>query len=319
MDHCVANTSAIFIVPVGPKDLTRVAWTVRSIRRYCTEFHIFLLLDGSRACDLSEDLAGADLSVCEMAVPSGGHWGKIWLMQCRAMVDALRFPGLTEDAVFIKIDADAVVVRPGLIERARGIFSTRPGAGQIGQCFSNVLGGRLANAGWANFFRKMKGWRGLLRLVQGAVNEGEGWQVGIAAYREFRRLLACARKCGYTDGEFAIGGSYILRRAVVERLAPLLPNSPFRFLSATGEDGVMTPYVYATGYAAFDDISDGGIYAVEGKAFRIDPFVLRARGHYILHPTKYGHAAHGYQLSEAELVEKIMAPGVTPDALETKP
>lgn len=298
--------SAVFVIPLGPRDLARVGWTIQSIRRHCKNFHIMLLLDGPRTSDLPEGISGVDLSIREATPPSLGHWGKIWLMQCRAMVDALTLHGLDDDAVFIKIDADALIVRHGLIERAQRIFATRPAAGQIGQCFSSVLGGRLANAGWANFFRKMSGWRGLVRLVQGALAEGEGFFSGVAAHREFRALLARAGKFGYTDGEFAIGGSYILRRAVVERLEPLLPSSPFRFLSATGEDGVMTPYVYATGHAAFDDVSDGGIYAVEGKEFRVDPFVLLERGHYILHPTKYGHAANGYQLSEAELVERIM-------------
>lgn len=298
--------TAVFIVPVGPKDVERAAWTVRSIRNHCPDRHIRLLLDGPVAADLSAELSGDDIMISEARTPSRGHWGKIWLRQCEAMVDALALPGLTTDAVFVKIDADALVVRAGLAERARDIFATRPFAGQLGQCFSNVLGKRQGNRGWANFYRKMMGWRGLLRITQGVVREGEPWYRGFGAHRRFRELVTTARKKGYTDGEFAIGGSYLLRREVVEKLAPLLADCPFRYLPTTGEDGVMTPYVYATGFSAFDDISDGGLFAVEGRAFRVDPFVLRARGHYILHPTKYGLDTHGHQLTEAALVERLL-------------
>jgi hypothetical protein len=69
----------------------------------------------------------------------------------------------------------------------------------------------------------------------------------------------------------------------------------------------MTPYVYATGFAAMDDTADDGIFAIEGKAFRLDPFTLKARGHYILHPVKYGHTAHGHMLDEAGLVSALLA------------
>jgi hypothetical protein len=68
----------------------------------------------------------------------------------------------------------------------------------------------------------------------------------------------------------------------------------------------MTPHVYAAGYAAIDDISDGGIFAIEGKGIRVDPFVLKERGHYVIHPTKYGHHAHGRDLDERSLVSELI-------------
>lgn len=298
---------AIFFIPLARGDLARVGNTVTSIRLFGENARIYLLLDGASSADLDPALLGGDVIVMENPVPTRRHWGQIWAMQCRAMVAALSAPDVSPQAIFVKIDADAILVRPGLVERAQRIFATRPAAGQLGQGFSNILGGRLANAGWGNFYRKMTGWRGLLRFVrQGLARRDLAGALG--AHRRFRQLMALATSHGYTAGEFAIGGSYILRRAVVEHLARpgVLADSPFLWLPDTGEDGVMTPYVYAAGYSLMDDGSDGGIFAVEGKAIRMDPGLLKARGHYIVHPTKYGHEQGGVHMDEDQLVQSLL-------------
>lgn len=297
---------AVFFIPLAKVDISRVANTVTSIRRFSKNARIYLLLDGPLREALNPNLLGPDVLVVENAEPTQRHWGKIWTMQCRAMVDALGAPDVSEQAIFVKIDADAILIRPGLVERAQRIFASRPSAGQLGQCFSNILGGRLANAGWANFYLKMMGWRGLLRFLrQGAIRRDLLGALG--SYRRFRELMTLAISHGYTAGEFAIGGAYILRRAVVERLARpgVLDESPFLWLPDTGEDGVMTPYVYAAGYSLMDDGSDNGIFAVEGKEIRIDPSLLKARGHYIIHPTKYGHKQGDVHMDEDQLVKSL--------------
>lgn len=298
---------AIFFIPLAKGDVFRVCNTVTSIRRFCENVRIYLLLDGASPGALNPSLLGPDVVVVENAEPSQRHWGKIWSMQCQAMVDALAASDVSEQAIFVKIDADAILIRPGLVERAQRIFATRPAAGQLGQCFSNILGGRLANAGWGNFYRKMMGWRGLVRFLRrGAATRA--LLGALDAHRRFRQLMTAAISHGYTAGEFAIGGSYILRRAVVEHLARpgLLVNSPFLWLPDTGEDGVMTPYVYAAGYSLMDDGSDGGIFAIEGKAIRMDPNLLKLRGHYIVHPTKYGHEKGDIRMDEDQLVKSLL-------------
>jgi hypothetical protein len=298
---------SIFFIPLAKGDISRVANTLKSIRMFCTNYQIYLLLDGPQAESLDARLLGDDVVVIENSVPTMRHWGKIWVMQCGAMVSALKIPNLSDRAIFIKIDADAIVVRAGLVERAQRIFESRPAAGQLGQGFSNILGGRLSNAGWANFYRKMEGWRGLLQFVRRGVVSASFFD-SIRAHARFRFLMKLATSNGYTAGEFAIGGSYILRRSVVEFLARpgVLTGSPFLWLPDTGEDGVMTPYVYAAGYSLMDDVSDGGIFAVEGKSIRLNPKILKARGHYIIHPTKYGYEDGNMNLSEGELVQSLI-------------
>lgn len=300
---------ALFFIPVCTADTERVLWTVESIRKYCPGSRMYLLLDGPQVAQIDARIYGNDMVIRENQSPTGRHWGKIWQMQCQAMVDTLDDPLISKSAIFVKIDADALVLRTGLVERAQAIFRHRPSVGQLGQCFTNILGGRLHNAGWANYYRKMHGWRGLLRFLRSGSSSRLGTIEAVRAYWRFRTLLNQARANGYVDGEFAIGGAYILRREVVKALAApgRLEHSPFLFLHDTGEDGVMTPYVYAAGYSAMDDVSDGGLFAIEGKAIRMDPFLLKNRGHYIIHPTKYGHKGDSYNFSESELVQKLIA------------
>jgi hypothetical protein len=297
---------ALFFIPIGPNDAQRVAWTVESIRTHCEDYRIHLLVDGPDSSSLPAQLTGSDTRIHVHSPPTKGNGGRLWLMYCLAMSGTLNDPAVSPQAIFIKIDADALILRAGLAKRAQAVFATRPAAGQIGQCFSNICGGSLPNFGWANYMRKMAGWRGLRTFLVRAAKTGEGWRAGFSAFFEYRALMKRARDNGYRSGEFAVGGSFILRREVVETLAAngLLRRSPFRFLTPL-EDVVMTPYVYAVGYAAMDDASDGGIFAIEGKEFRLDPFVLKARGHYIIYPTKYGHNAHGHTLNEAELVAAL--------------
>lgn len=301
---------AVFVIPVGPKDGVRVAWTVESIRRNCTNYRIHLLMDDIKPEALNPRLSGDDLRFSIQDPPTKGHGGKIWVNLCRAFSHAVAEPDISPGAIFIKIDCDAILIRSGFIERAQMLFATRPKTGQLGQCYTNILGGRFHNRGWRNYFDKLMGWRGFLRFTLASLKAGEGIGAGFTAHRKYCDVLNAALKNGYPLGDFALGGCYIMRREVIEgfRIHEFAKESPFRFLPPFVEDVFMTPHVYATGYAALDDVADGGLFAIDGKEFRMDPFTLKARGHYVIHPTKYGYKSAEHNLSESELVAALTAP-----------
>lgn len=302
--------NAVFLIPVGPKDIERVAQTVKSIRGYCKDYRIFLLLDGVSPELLHYEVISPDIRIITHQTPTKGHWGKIWLRQCQALIEAARGDDLADDVIFVKIDADAVVVRSGFVERAQGILRTRTNVGQLGQCFSNIIGGRLRNRGWGIFFSKMLGWRGLYRFVLEGLRQDEVSVPGaVSRFLRFRHIVHQAEENGYAPGDFAVGGCYVLSKAAVVSMSRdrSLRQSPFLLLPGVGEDVVMTLYLYHLGYSAADDTSDGGIFAVEGKHFRSNPRTLKARGHYVLHPVKYGYEEDGKLLTESELVDDLLA------------
>ncbi len=306
--------STIFFLPLAVRDVERAAYTVASIRKYCTGYRIYFLVDGFDPASLSH-LEGPDTRIRCAAEVSKGHWGLIWQTLLHALIAANREPDVAPDAIFVKIDADALIIRKGFGERIRKIFSTRPAAGQIGQNFSNVNGARFSNTGWMNHLKKLTGVRGTWHLLRGAIRRGEGLRAGLEAHREYRAMMRRACDNGYVFGDFCMGGCFALRRELVARIAdsPFAVRTPFRFLPALFDDVIMTTFIYSLGFAAIEDTADDGAFAIEGKKLRVDPFVLQKRGHYVIHPLKYGHQGHGHNLSEAELVYALM------DGVHTEP
>src|SRR5581483_1722680 len=246
----------LFFIPVAAKDAVRAGYAVRSIRKYCTDYRIFLLLDGLEPSALAPELIAPDVVLREAAAPSGGNWGKIWHFQVRTMVEASREPDLADAAVFIRMDSDALVIREGFTRRAQRIFSTRPKAGQIGQTFSNIRGARFPNAGWVNYLRKMQGWRGVRQFRRQARKEGESLFSGWRAWREFRAILRQAAANGYVLGDICLGCFNVMRREVIEAMGARLVGapSPFRFLPILGDDISMTLHIYWLGFAPVDDV-----------------------------------------------------------------
>lgn len=299
----------LFFIPVAAKDAVRAGYAVRSIRKYCSQYRIYLLLDGLEPSALAPELRTPDIILRTATPPSGGNWGKIWHFQIRTMVEASRESDLTPDAVFIRMDSDALVIRPGFTRRAQKIFSTRPKAGQIGQTFSNVRGARFPNAGWVNYLKKMQGWRGVRQFAVAALREREGLFRGLSAWRQFRAILRQATANGYVLGDICLGCFNIMRRELIEAMGARLVGapSPFRFLPILGDDISMTLHIYWLDYAPVDDGADDGLCGIEVGKFRVDPFVLKARGHYALHPVKYGYSDGTRNLNEAELVEALLA------------
>jgi hypothetical protein len=298
----------LFFLPVAAKDAVRAGYAVRSIRKYCAHYRIYLLLDGLAPSALAADLIAPDVVLRQASPPSGGNWGRIWHFQVRTMAEANRENDLSPDAVFIRMDSDALVIREGFTRRAQRIFSTRPKAGQIGQTFSNIRGARFPNAGWVNYLEKMQGWRGIRQFVGAALKAREGALSGFRAWRQFCAIIREAKDQGYVTGDICLGCFNVIRRDVVRAMAErLTAPTPFRFLPILGDDISMTLHIYWLGYAPVDDTSDDGLCGIEVGKFRIDPFVLKARGHYAVHPLKYGYSDANRTLSEAELVDALLA------------
>jgi len=307
--------SACFFIPLAPKDSRRVLWTIKSIRLHCTNYHIFVLLDGTREQFPGLSIAGDDAEILLASKPSGGHWGAIWQMQNSAMMHALQRSDLSSDCVFVRIDADAIVVRPGLVERAQSIFNLDPSIGQLGQCHTNIVGEPMPNQGWANWYTKMNGVLGVFRMSRALYPSGIGWLESFRLWSRFRVLVRAAVSNGFRLGEFAIGPS-ILRLTTVRRLFDegWLTESPFKYFSRIQDDVAITPHVYAVGYRAVDDVAENGLFAICGKEPWIHPFKLRQRGHYIIHSIKYGVTYESPYLTEAELAEALVE-NISPESV----
>lgn len=300
---------AVFLLPICPKDEERAVWTIRSIRQHCSNYFVLVLADGARDSFVGNVRNADNIDVRYFPTPSNRHWGRIWQMQNEGLIEALGRQDLGHDCVFVKIDSDAVIVRPGMVERAQALLAADPRIGQLGQCKRNIVGKSLENRGWQSYFARRTTPLGLAKACGLLLRQTRNPVEAVRLTLRLRRLFDLARGNGYSDGEFAIGGSYILSRAAVEAMLRdgWLTDSPFRHFPTVGEDVMMTPHIYASGFRASDDVDPDGIFAICGVEPWIHPEELKRRGNYIIHPTKYGVTRFAEKLTEPQLIDRLLS------------
>lgn len=297
----------IFILPVCEADLVRVNYTVESIKRHCDNYTIIIVADGIK--EHSSLPTGANIKIYASPNPTFGHWGKIWLNQMNAMAEILSNENVNDQTLYVKIDADAVVVKPGFYERLISLIETRPNTGVIGQVSYGSTGNYLSNKGHKNYFTKSLGWRGLRNFVFNDFSPSlEENLKRIKAWLNFKKFI----KANKFPERFPIGGCYVLTHDAVSFYADNQETieSIFRYTPSLGED-VITGLIFGSQYNLLDDTMNNGSFAVGGmydktnECFRANPLTIAARGHHIIHPTKFGYFDDKIKLNELELVTKL--------------
>lgn len=303
--------TTVFVLPLAQGDVCRVGYTIESIRKHCHDYIIAIVLDGVQ---YSEELPqGDDVEYHSARYLSKGHWGAIWLNQMTAIKTYWQSDRTDSNTIYIKIDSDAVVVRDGLYQRASTLFHSRPTVGQLGQVYTDSVGNRLLNAGWQNFYTKTFGWRGLKMFLTGKLPSGIsnlGWIERWRAWQKYREYIQGANE----PHSYAIGGCYILRNECVEAIvgSGVIDSTTFLLTPDFGEDALMGLLVSATGFDKMDDVADDGLFAVGGlynkydDYFRANPVEIARRGHYIVHPFKFGYRDKDKSITEQELVHQLM-------------
>lgn len=297
----------IFILPVCEADLVRVHYTVDSIKRHCDDYKIVIVADGVR--DPSSLPKGSNIKMNVPKAPTHGHWGKIWLNQMNAMSEAASKEDINGQTLYVKIDADAVVVKPGFYERLTSLIETRPNTGVIGQISYGSTGNYLSNKGHENYFKKSLGWRGLRDFVFSDFSPSLKENLKrFKAWLNFKKLI----KANDFPERFPIGGCYVLTHSAVSFYTAnrKAMESTIEYTPNLGED-VITGLIFGSKFNLLDDTMNNGSFAVGGiydrtnKRFRANPLTIAKRGHHIIHPTKYGYFDQETTVDELELVNKL--------------
>jgi hypothetical protein len=209
------------LVPVGPGERASLADTLASVHAFEPAAKVVVSADGA------DDLAAADVEAAFPGAallrpprPSGGPpllsppiaWAYRWAVR------NLRFD------VLCKLDTDALLTGPGLVERAAAEFARDPGVGMLGTVAMRADGsvGDTTYSAWVLAHERR-------------------WS------RSVRALDRAARGHGYA-GEEAHGGVYLLSRAALEALdasGALTAQPPW--WSLIGEDLWFSLGVRATG------------------------------------------------------------------------
>lgn len=188
------------VIPAGPAD--DILDTVESVLAYTEPPRLVVVVD-----DTGRDLAGTLQSMSEdveVLPPPPGRQGwnaRIWLnvaIGYRHAVSTATFD------VLLRLDADALMIGPGLVEAAAERFARDQRIGMLGSSRLGMDGGARDLSWPAAALKRECGLRGLNRPVM---------------RRGLRALRREARKHGYEDGEHALGAAYLQPGAAVRAIA----------------------------------------------------------------------------------------------------
>lgn len=257
------DISCAVIVPAGPNDDT--VDTLRSVRRYMESRYRIIVVDdtGGTLADVTD--------VDVIAAPSGapGGQGGLWVKLAAGYRHALR---VMDPDVVLRLDADALMIGPGLVPAAAARFAADPGVGMLGSYRVGTDGGR-------------RDWSPAARIL--ATETGPLGLRHPAARRTLRRLRDAAARTGYVPGEHPLGACYLHSGAAVRRIAELgLLDLPELAASGLGEDHIFGLVTMAAGFRIADFGGPADPLAVSWKGLPQHPAELVARGKLVTHSVR---------------------------------
>lgn len=226
-------------MPAGPGE--DVADTLESVRAFTDPSRAVVVVDDSGSPALAARLAGEpDVRVVPAPAGAEGSRGGLWVKLAagyRAAAERFAFD------VLLRMDADALLLRPGIEDAALARFAARPGVGMLGSHRIGPDGGRRDFGPAAAILRAECGPRGLRHP---------------GLRRTLRRVRREAERHGYVAGEHPLGGAYIHSPDAVRAMLDAgLLELPVLARSRLGEDHLFAMLTVAAGYG-IDDFGGPG-------------------------------------------------------------
>ncbi|MEO3784327.1 hypothetical protein ABGB12_13410 [Actinocorallia sp. B10E7] len=254
------------VVPAGPRD--DVADTVRSVLRWVERPAIVVVVDdtGGRL----PELGGPPVTV--VPAPSGapGGQGGLWVKLAAGMRYALDHADFD---LLLRLDADALVLGPGLAGRAAERFAAAPRVGLLG---SYRVGPDGAARDWSPARRVLAGELGVRGLRAPALR-------GL-----LRELCREASGHGYELGAHPLGGAYVFRAETLRAMRSLgRLDLPVMARSGAGEDHLFGLLTFACGYAVDDFGGPGDPLALRWRGLPCAPEQLLQEGRLVTHSVRF--------------------------------
>ncbi|MQY02886.1 hypothetical protein ACRB68_09210 [Actinomadura sp. RB68] len=258
------------VVPAGPAD--DAVDTVASVLTYLEDPVLVLVIDDTRG--RRPEMArlrglGAPVRVMDPPPAPKGTYGGLWLKLAAALRHAVE---RAEFDMLLRLDADALLLGPG-IERAAGErFAADPAVGMLGSYRVGPDGGGRDWSYAARVLRRECGWRGLTRPRM---------------RRTLRAVMAEARTAGYTPGEHALGAACIYRADLLHALYRRgRLDLPDLAASRAGEDHLFGLLTLAAGYRIGDFSGPGDPMALRWRGLPAAPEQLVAEGRLVTHSVR---------------------------------
>ncbi|HTW07060.1 MAG TPA: glycosyltransferase family A protein, partial [Acidimicrobiales bacterium] len=179
-----AELAIAVVVPAGPRD--DVVDTVASVVHFTSQPRRIVVVDDTAtagAVGRALSQLSPDVEVLPAPPRSGGGYGGLWCKIAQGYKHVIEtFPF----DVLLRLDADAMMLGPGLAKVAYQFFEVHPDVGMLGSYRVGADGGARDWSPAAKVLRAECGMRGADRPVMRAT---------------LRRLRSLARSYGYQDGE----------------------------------------------------------------------------------------------------------------------
>lgn len=258
------------VMPVGPNDDAHD--TVVSVLRYTDPAVVVLVDDSGGAIDLSSAAAQSPAVDVLPAPPDAeGAYGGLWVKLAAGYRRALELcPDLD---VLLRLDADALIIGPGIAEAAAARFAADPSVGLLGSYRTGPDGGPRDFGPAVRVLRAEMGLRGRLR--------GGGLRAWL------REQVAIAEANGYELGEHPLGGCYVHAGAAVRVLAERgWLDLPELARSKAGEDHLFALLTVGAGFRIGDFGGPDDPLALRWKGLPAHPRELLASGKLVTHSVR---------------------------------
>ena len=258
------------IIPAGPGD--DIDDTLASVLRYTDPSRVVVIVDDTSpagAQGYEPPGPSSDVVVIRARPAKPGTEGGLWVKVAPAyrwLLDQY------EPGIVLRLDADAVMLGPGLEAAAEAAFRRDPEVGLLGAYRTGPDGGTRDFGPAATQLRFETGPRGLRhpRLRAG-----------------LRRYVRLARNFGYVDGEHVLGCAFLLRAEAIRTIDGIGGFSqPWLEASGHGDDQLMSLMTVAAGYKIADFGGPADPLAVQQRGLPAHPAELLTLGKLVTHSVR---------------------------------
>ena len=257
------------VIPAGPGD--DIADTLASVLRYTDPSRIVVIVDDTSSASASaiHPELTPDVTVMRAGRARPGTQGGLWVKTAPAYRWILQN---YEPGIVLRLDADAVILGPGLEAAAEQAFRRDPEVGLLGAYRVGPDGGRRDFLPAARQLRAEIGPRGLRRPKLRA---------------GLRRCVRLAREHGYVDGEHVLGCAFLLRAEAIRDIDRAGGFSQ-RWLEASrlGDDQIMSLLTVAAGHQIADFGGPADPLALKWRGLPAHPSDLLAQGKLVTHSVR---------------------------------
>jgi hypothetical protein len=257
------------VIPASARD--DILDTLASVQCYTDPSRIVVVIDDASAlgCKQPDPTDTSGVVAIKAQKARTGTQGGLWVKAAPAYRWLLE---RYEPEIVLRLDADAVILGPGIEAAATEVFNRYPEVGLLGSYRVGPDGGRRDFRPAARELRKEIGLRGL-RHPQ--------LRAGL------RRYVQLARDNGYVDGEHALGCALLLRGEAIRRIYDnRYFDQPWLEESRLGDDQIMSLMALASGYKIKDFGGPADPLALKWKGLPAHPTDLLANGKLITHSVR---------------------------------